>query len=195
MNGSKVGVIRVSRNLLHVNQLVDFIGWLNSKYINNRPGNGYYEVLQVQVQKQWFVICKREGRIEHLSVPPALESLVMQFIRFKRETNASNTMQKIKELLGLPADCSNHTVLKRIQEDVEWKKNANLQISALFGCSMSDPGRQRPHEGRWTTINAPTTLVNKLREFLYEKEGGVLPSHELSSDRGTVSSTNTGKSS
>ena len=181
----------MSRNLLHINQLTDFVEWLNSKYINNRPGNGYYEVLQVQVQKQWFVICKREGKIEHLSVPPALESLVIQFIRFKRETNASNTIQKIKELLFLPADCSNHTVLNKIQEGEEWKKNANLQISALFGCSMSDPGR---HEGRRTTINAPTTLINNLREILYGKEGSILPSDESSSNSGAVSSANTGES-
>ena len=185
----------MSRNLLHTNQLQDFIEWLNSKHINNRPGNGYYEVLQVQVQKQWFVICKREGRVEHLSVPSTLESLVMQFIRFKRETNASNTMQKIKELLGLPADCSNYAVLKKIQEDVEWKKNVNLQISALFGCSMSDPGRQRINEGRWTTINAPTTLVNSLKEILYGKEGSILSSDEFSSNRGAVSNANTGESS
>lgn len=175
----------MSRNLLHVNQLTDFVEWLNSKDINNRPGSGYYEVLQVQVQKQWFAICKREGRVEHLSVPPTLESLVIQFIRFKRETNASNTMQKIKELLGLPADCSNHTVLKKIQEGEKWK----LQISALFGCSMSDPGR---HEGSWTT---PTTLVNNLREILYGKEGCILPSDASSSNSGAVSSANTGESS
>ena len=182
----------MSRNLLHINQLADFVEWLNSKYINNRPGNGDYEILQVQVQKQWFAICKREGRVEHLSVPPTLESLVIQFIRFKRETNASNTMQKIKELLRLPADCSNHTVLKKIQEGEEWKNNANLQISALFGCSMSDPGRQRINEGRWTTINAPTTLVNNLREILYGKEGST---DEFSSNSGAVSSANTGESS
>lgn len=186
--------------MLHKGQLEKFIGWLNSKQIDNRPGVGVYEVLQVRVQNQWFAICRRDGEIEHLSVPPTLESLVRQFIRYRREFSSNATLQKIKEVLHLPADCSGVTVIRAIRslQDESAMTQAcahhvlsenHLLLTALLGCAMSDPGRQRVNEGRWTTINAPTSLVLKLKEMVYGKESSVLLRAETpTSDRGACCS-------
>lgn len=70
----------MSRNLLHLNKLVDFKNFLNSYNIPFRKGKGEFQVMQVFIDGNWQAVYNRLHAKEHLTVVKPLEGLVKMFI-------------------------------------------------------------------------------------------------------------------
>ena len=75
----------MSRCLLHVNKLSEFLAWLDKENIPHRDGKGDYQVRQIcKDGKHWNNIYSRDKMLEHYTVNKHLESLVRKFIRDER---------------------------------------------------------------------------------------------------------------
>jgi len=73
-----------ARNLLHVSRVQEFATWCETvKGLKTRPRDVGYEILQVQPKGStlWHTLFRREHMPEHVTVPWALEPLVLNFIR------------------------------------------------------------------------------------------------------------------
>lgn len=71
----------MSKKLLDVHSLQDFLLWLDAQGIHHRDGKGGYQVAQVEVPDVgWKVIYKSGGPITHYTVDEMLFPLVEQFL-------------------------------------------------------------------------------------------------------------------
>jgi hypothetical protein len=70
------------RCLLHKDKLPEFQSWLDSQEIENRPGRGDWQLLQVRAKdgKGWDVLYERLEMKEHVTVPDPMVQLVRRFI-------------------------------------------------------------------------------------------------------------------
>ena len=73
----------MSRCLLHVSKVPDFIEWCKSKGIATRDGRGEYELFQIQPigSKIWMCLYRREVMPEHVTIDYRLHRLVKNFIQ------------------------------------------------------------------------------------------------------------------
>jgi len=78
----------MSRNLLHKTKLNEFKAWLDANNIENRPGRGDWQELQIKTANgQWHAVFRRIDMPEHYTVAWPLESMVHRFIRDSKADN------------------------------------------------------------------------------------------------------------
>lgn len=78
-----------NRGILHVSQLDRFKEWLVWSSVPFRPGKGFWQALQVQVDDgagrlSWEAIFKRKDMPEHYTVSKRLVALVRAFHDWNR---------------------------------------------------------------------------------------------------------------
>lgn len=72
----------MSRSLLAIHKINDFVEYCKSVGIETREGRGDYEVLQVRLKSgNWMPIFKKDSATFHVTVPNALHGIVWKFIK------------------------------------------------------------------------------------------------------------------
>lgn len=78
--------------MLHKTKIEGFKLWLDSKGIPHRAGKGDYQVLQVcKDGKHWNCVYTRHHMPEHFTTDKHLDSLVHQFCKMPKPSNAANS--------------------------------------------------------------------------------------------------------
>ena len=85
----------MSRSLLAKHKLPAFKEWLDTEFINHRPGRGDYDVLQVLLPSgQWQCLFDRHDSPEHFTVAKPLEPTVRRFIAESRPDRLQHGSEK-----------------------------------------------------------------------------------------------------